>query len=225
VGKKAGFAKHDTKLEHTPFGTMMNEDGKPFKTRDGGTVRLIDLISEAKLRAKKIIEDRNIEWSEEDKNELANILAIDSIKYSDLSKNRNSDYIFSFDKMLAFDGNTAPYLLYAYTRIQSILKKAETRDCSSYQININEVAEHKLALHIAKFADAVDLTAKEAYPHYMCQYLYNLASLFMQFYEACPILKSENNAIKESRLAIANLTAEVLKTGLDLLGINTIDRM
>ncbi len=225
VGKKAGFANHDTKLEHTPFGTMMNEDGKPFKTRDGGTVRLIDLISEAKLRAKKIIEDRNVEWSEEDKNELANILAIDSIKYSDLSKNRNSDYIFSFDKMLAFDGNTAPYLLYAYTRIQSILKKAETRDCSSYQININEVAEHKLALHIAKFADAVDVTAKEAYPHYMCQYLYNLASLFMQFYEACPILKSENNAIKESRLAIATLTAEVLKTGLDLLGINTIDRM
>ncbi len=225
VGKKAGLVNPDTKLEHTPFGTMMNEDGKPFKTRDGGTVRLIDLISEAKLRAKKIIEDRNLEWSELDKNELANILAIDSIKYSDLSKNRNSDYIFSFDKMLAFDGNTAPYLLYAYTRIQSILKKAEVTDCSNYQININEVAEHKLALHIAKFADTVDVTAKEAYPHYMCQYLYNLASLFMQFYEACPILKSENNAIKESRLAIANLTAEILKTGLDLLGITTIDRM
>jgi arginyl-tRNA synthetase len=225
VGKKAGFAKPDTKLEHTTFGTMMNEDGKPFKTRDGGTVRLIDLINEAKLRAKKIVADRNTEWSEFDKNELVNILAIDSIKYSDLSKNRNSDYVFSFDKMLAFDGNTAPYLLYAYTRIQSILKKAEVKDSSSYQININEVAEHKLALHIAKFADTVDVTAKEAYPHYMCQYLYNLASLFMQFYEACPILKSENNAIKESRLAIANLTAEILKTGLDLLGITTIDRM
>ncbi len=225
VGKKAGLAKPDTKLEHTPFGTMMNEDGKPFKTRDGGTVRLIDLINEAKLRAKKIVADRNTEWSEVDKDQLANILAIDSIKYSDLSKNRNSDYIFSFDKMLAFDGNTAPYLLYAYTRIQSILKKAEVIDCSSYKININEAAEHKLALHIAKFADTIDITAKEAYPHYMCQYLYNLASLFMQFYEACPILKSENNAIKESRLAIANLTAEILKTGLDLLGITTVDRM
>ena len=225
VGKKSGLANPDTKLEHTPFGTMMNEDGKPFKTRDGGTVRLLDLINEAKLRAKKIIDNRNREWSEFDKNELANILAIDSIKYSDLSKNRNSDYIFSFDKMLAFDGNTAPYILYAYTRIRSILKKAEVTDCSSYQININEVAEHKLALHIAKFADTVDVTAKEAYPHYMCQYLYNLASLFMQFYEVCPILKSENNAIKESRLAIANLTAKILKTGLDLLGITTIDRM
>ena len=225
VGKKAGFANLDTKLEHTPFGTMMNEDGKPFKTRDGGTVRLIDLIGEAKLRAKKVVEDRNKEWSEPDKNELANILAIDSIKYSDLSKNRNSDYVFSFDKMLAFDGNTAPYLLYAYSRIQSILKKAEVTDCRKYQININEAAEHRLGLHIAKFADSVDITAKEAYPHYMCQYLYNLAGLFMQFYEVCPILKSENQATKESRLAIANLTAEILKTGLNLLGITTIDRM
>ncbi len=225
VGKKAGFANLDTKLEHTPFGTMMNEDGKPFKTRDGGTVRLIDLIGEAKLRAKKVVEDRNKEWSEPDKNELANILAIDSIKYSDLSKNRNSDYVFSFDKMLAFDGNTAPYLLYAYSRIQSILKKAEVTDCRKYQININEAAEHRLGLHIAKFADSVNITAKEAYPHYMCQYLYNLAGLFMQFYEVCPILKSENQATKESRLAIANLTAEILKTGLNLLGITTIDRM
>ena len=225
VGKKSGLAKPDTKLEHTPFGTMMNEDGKPFKTRDGGTVRLIDLISEAKLRANKIVEDRNPEWNEADKNALADILAIDSIKYSDLSKNRNSDYIFSFDKMLAFDGNTAPYLLYAYTRIQSLLKKAEVTDCSKYSININELAEHKLALHLARFAETINISAKESYPHYMCQYLYNLAGLFMQFYEACPILKAENVAIKESRLAIANLTAEILYTGLELLGIKTIDRM
>ena len=225
VGKKSGLAKASTKLEHTPFGTMMNEDGKPFKTRDGGTVRLIDLISEAKLRANKIVEDRNPEWNEVDKNSLAEILAIDSIKYSDLSKNRNSDYIFSFDKMLAFDGNTAPYLLYAYTRIQSLLKKAEVTDCSEYIININELAEHKLALHIARFAEAINISAKESFPHYMCQYLYNLAGLFMQFYEACPILKAESQEIKESRLAIANLTAEILYTGLELLGIKIIDRM
>lgn len=225
VGKKAGFAKPDTKLEHTPFGTMMNEDGKPFKTRDGGTVRLVDLINEAKLRAKKIVEGRNPNWTEVDKNSLADILAIASIKYSDLSKNRNSDYIFSFDKMLAFDGNTAPYLLYAYTRIQSLLKKAEVTDCSHFQININELAEHKLAFYLARFSEAINICAKESYPHYMCQYLYNLASLFMQFYEACPILKSENKEIKESRLAIANLTAEILDTGMELLGIKTIGRM
>ncbi|MFN7095781.1 MAG: arginine--tRNA ligase, partial [Burkholderiales bacterium] len=125
VGKKAGFAKADTKLEHSAFGTMMNEDGRPFKTRDGGTVKLIDLIEEAISRAYRVITARNPQWSETDKQELANILAIGAIKYADLSKNRISDYIFSFDKMLAFEGNTAPYLLYAYTRVQSIMKKAE----------------------------------------------------------------------------------------------------
>jgi arginyl-tRNA synthetase len=227
VAKKAGFVNHGTKLEHTPFGTMMNEEGKPFKTRDGGTVRLIDLIREAKLRAKNIIHQRNPDWTDDEKSTLADILAIDSIKYSDLSKNRNSDYIFSFDKMLAFDGNTAPYLLYAYTRIQSILNKAEVRvtDTKSYQININELAEHKLALHIAKFADTVDITSREAYPHYLCQYLYNLAGFFMQFYEACPILKSEDVSVKQSRLALASLTSEILHTGLCLLGIKTVNRM
>lgn len=224
VGKKAGFAKTETKLEHSAFGTMMNEDGRPFKTRDGGTVKLIDLIDEAIVRASKIVAERNPEWSELEQSELARHLAIGAVKYSDLSKNRNSDYIFSFDKMLAFDGNTAPYLLYAYTRIQSILKKASAADLNG-TINVAETAEHRLALHIARFAENLDIASRECLPHYICQYLYNLAGLFMQFYEACPILKADDVATIQSRLALAKLTAETLKTGLDLLGISVVDRM
>lgn len=225
LGRKAGFAKNDTKLEHSAFGTMMNEDGKPFKTRDGGTIKLIDLINEAKLRARQIVEERNPDWTDIEKSELANILAIDSIKYADLSKNRNSDYIFSFDKMLAFDGNTAPYLLYAYTRVQSILKKANINSLTMGDIKVTHVAEHRLLIHLAKFADSLDISQKECYPHYVCQYLYNLAGLFMQFYEACPIIKAEDTKQVSSRLSIANLTAEILKTGLNVLGIKIVDRM
>ena len=225
VGKKAGFAQPQTKLEHSAFGTMMNEDGRPFKTRDGGTVKLIDLINEAKIRAKKIVSDRNPDWSDEEQDKLAEVLAVDSIKYSDLAKNRNSDYIFSFDKMLAFDGNTAPYLLYAYTRVQSILKKASSLNLSTGTLIFGHSAEHRLALQIAKFADNLDIAARECYPHYVCLYLYNLAGLFMQFYEECPILKSEDATLIASRLALADLTAQILKTGLDILGIEVVDRM
>lgn len=227
IGRKAGYANSSTQLEHSAFGTMMNEDGRPFKTRDGGTVRLIDLINESKLRAKNIVEQRNPEWDEKDKAELANILAIDAIKYSDLAKNRNSDYIFSFDKMLAFDGNTAPYLLYAYTRVQSILKKAKEVDVLiGDKIIIIEPTEHKLALHIAKFADMLSIASRDCMPHHVCQYLYELAGLFMRFYEACSILKAADKNTQESRLGLANMTAEVLKTGLhDILGIEVIDGM
>ena len=252
VAKKAGLITDDLKLEHAAFGTMMNEDGQPFKTRSGEVVKLIDLISEAKLRAHNIVASRNPTWSEDDKTNLANILAIGAIKYSDLSKNRSSDYIFSFDKMLAFDCNTAPYLLYAYTRIQSVIKKTfdanlmlndskrwipdQVRDDNigviaseawqSKSITIKEPAEHKLALHLAKFADMLAVASAECYPHYVTQYLYTLAGLFMQFYETCPILKAEDATQQQSRLALADLTAKILKTGLEeLLGIAVIDRM
>jgi arginyl-tRNA synthetase len=233
AGYKAGFAKDNTILEHTAFGTMMNEDGKPFKTRSGGTVKLIDVINEAILRAKAIVLKRNPDWSEADRESLANKLAIAAIKYADLSKNRTSDYIFSFDKMLAFDGNTAPYLLYAYTRIKSLVKKVNQdasqdlieRNKVNYKIKLTEHKEHKLALHLANFADMLFITANESYPHYLCQYLYNLAGLFMQFYESCPILKAESSDVRFSRLALADLTSEILAVGLNLLGIETVERM
>jgi arginyl-tRNA synthetase len=227
VGRKAGFANNDTWLLHSSFGTMMNEDGRPFKTRDGGTVKLTDLIDEAIIRARAMVEMRNPDWSATDKDELANILAIGAIKYADLSKNRTSDYIFSFDKMLAFDGNTAPYLLYAYTRIQSVLRRAVDTDVSeaTFNIELTEISEHKLAVHIAKFPDMLTTTAEECYPHYLCQYLYNLSSLFMQFYEQCPILKANTPQMQKSRLALSSLTAQILQTGLNLLGIQTVGRM
>lgn len=229
VGKKAGYTKDNTSLEHVAFGTMMNEDGKPFKTRSGGTVKLVDLIDEAILRAKKIVAERNPDWSEVDQTNLAHILAVGSIKYADLSKNRVSDYIFSFDKMLAFDGNTAPYLMYAYTRIQSLLKKSEVTINSEFlahaSIKLEESHEHKLALHLARFTDCLNITAKECYPHYLCQYLYNLSVYFMQFYESCSILRAESTEIKNSRILLANLTAQIIQTGLGLLGIETVERM
>lgn len=228
VTRKAGIAKADTIMEHAAFGTMMGEDGKPFKTRSGGTVKLIDLINEAKERAYNMIKERNDDWSESEVKQLADKLAIASIKYADLSKNRLSDYIFSFDKMLAFEGNTAPYLLYAYTRITSIFKKAEIMPESSlaYELRLTEDAEHKLALHIAKFSDKLLLAATENYPHYMSGYLYELAGLFMKFYESCPILRTDiETQTRESRLKLVHLTATTLKTGLNLLGIDTVEKM
>lgn len=226
VGKKAGFAKPATTLIHSAFGTMMNEDGRPFKTRDGGTVKLIDLIDEAVLKAKSLVEGLHPDWDEQNKADLANVLAIGAIKYADLSKNRTSDYIFSFEKMLAFDGNTAPYLLYAYTRIQSVLRRAAELGLDiGTKVAPIEFTEHKLALHLAKFSEVLFATAQECYPHYLCQYLYNLSGLFMQFYELCPILKADDIIKQQSRLKLSALTAQILRDGLDLLGIQTVDRM
>jgi arginyl-tRNA synthetase len=228
VSRKAGIAQANTMLEHAAFGTMMGEDGKPFKTRSGGTIKLIDLITEAKARAYKMIAERNIEWNESEIKHLADTLAIASIKYADLSKNRLSDYIFSFDKMLAFEGNTAPYLLYAYTRIISIFRKSEVdlAIIDSYKLEIVEAAEHKLALHLTKFADKLAEAARDNYPHYLCSYLYELAGLFMRFYESCPILKDGTAIeVRQSRLRLSNIAAATLKTGLDLLGISVVDKM
>ncbi|MBX9599005.1 MAG: arginine--tRNA ligase [Burkholderiales bacterium] len=228
VSKKAGIAPQKTKMEHSAFGTMMGEDGKPFKTRSGGTVKLIDLINEAIERAETMIRERNPEWAEEDVVTLAKVLGVASMKYADLSKNRLSDYIFSFDKMLAFDGNTAPYLLYAYTRINSIFNKAglKREDYLGATIVINEFDEHRLAVHIAKFAEKLHQTAKENYPHYLCGYIYELAGLFMKFYESCPILRSDvRDDAKHNRLALTALAGETLKLSLDLLGIPVVERM
>ncbi len=228
VGKKSALAKMETKLEHIAFGTMMDEGGRPFKTRSGEVVKLADLINEAIARAKLVVKERNSEWTIAEQNYLANIMAIASIKYADLSKNRTSDYIFSFDKMLAFDGNTAPYLLYAYTRIQSVLSKFDSsiiEEVNKFKFKFNTLVEHKLALQIAKFGDTIFITAKDCYPHYLCQYLYDLSVLFMQFYEACPILKAGNDEIKSSRLRLSQTIAIILRQGLELLGIPIIERM
>ncbi|MDR1057769.1 MAG: arginine--tRNA ligase [Coxiellaceae bacterium] len=225
--KKAGIVKPETTLKHVAFGTMLGEDNKPFKTRSGGTVKLTSLTDEAVERAATLVRKRNPVWLEPEINELAEMLGIAAIKYADLSKNRVSDYIFDFDQMLAFEGNTAPYMLYAYVRINSIFKKADLimENYLDQPIVITEKAEHDLALHLVKFADRLLQAEEENYPHYICAYIYELARLFMRFYEICPMIKASDQTHQTSRLALSALTAEVLKVSLDLLGITVVGRM
>lgn len=228
--RRAQIADEKTGLTHVAFGVMLGEDNKPFKTRSGGTVKLISLIDEAVARAKILVKEQkkeNPSWSEDKIASLAEALGVAAIKYADLSKNRLSDYVFSYDQMLAFEGNTAPYMLYAYVRINSIFKKAG-RDVNSYlggQVVVSEVAERNLALHLLRFSDRILEAAAENYPHYICGYIYELAGLFMRFYEECPIIQAENPAQQNSRLALAALTAEVLRVSLDLLGIAVVEEM
>ncbi len=223
VGKKAGFLPETTSLEHMAFGTMMGKDGTPFKTRTGGTVKLIDLLNEAKLRAFDLVTSKNPDLDEASRREIANTVGIGAVKYADLSKNRTSDYIFNWDTMLSFEGNTAPYLQYAYARIQSIFRKAGEIN-SGAEIVLQEPAERLLATKLLQFSEAVDVVAKDGTPNFLCNYLFELSGNFMSFYEACPIMKADE-ATKQSRLKLAQLTANTLKTGLDLLGIDVMERM
>jgi arginyl-tRNA synthetase len=224
VAKLAGLASESCSLEHLSYGTMMGKDGKPFKTRSGGIVKLIDLIEEGMERALKVVEKKNPSLSEEEKRIVAHTVGISAIKYADLSKNRNSDYVFDWDQMLSFEGNTAPYLLYAYARIRSIFKKAELDPDADYSIVLAAAEEIALALKLLQFADLINDLMAECYPNQLCLYLYELAGSFMSFYEACPVLKAEGPS-KESRLGLCQLTSLTLKQGLNLLGIETLERM
>ena len=223
VGKKAGFVPETTRLEHMAFGTMMGKDGTPFKTRTGGTVKLIDLLNEAKQRAFDLVSAKNPDLDEESRKVIANTVGIAAVKYADLSKNRTSDYIFNWDTMLSFEGNTAPYLQYAYARIQSIFRKSgnSNQDAS---IVLEDSSERLLATKLLQFSEAIETVAKEGNPNLLCNYLFELSGNFMSFYEACPIMKADE-ATKQSRLKLAQLTADTLKEGLDLLGIDVMDRM
>ena len=222
VARKAGFITPEQSYEHCPFGMMLGKDGKPFKTRSGSTVKLHDLLVEAVQRASHLLSERS-EGPVDD--ELARKIGIGAVKYADLSKNRTTDYVFDWDNMLSFEGNTAPYLQYAYTRIVGIFRKAEQSDTSSTVI-VTEPAERELATKLSQFEETLLAVAADATPHQLCTYLYDVASSFMRFYEACPILKSDvEPATRDSRLALAHLAAETLKQGLSLLGIETAERM
>lgn len=223
IAKKAGFVADDVSLEHLPFGTMMGKDGKPFKTRTGGTVKLVDLLNEAEERAYALVAEKNPDLSQAEQKDIAHKVGIAAVKYADLSKNRTSDYIFNWETMLSFEGNTAPYLQYAYTRIQSILKKVDVID-ESAAIQLNAAEERQLAVKILQIEEAIEHVAKDGSPNILCNYLYELAGNFMTFYEACPILKADES-VKNSRLKLAILTANTLKIGLDLLGIEVMERM
>lgn len=227
VGRKAGFMKPEQSYEHCPFGMMLGSDGKPFKTRSGGTVKLVELLDEAVERAAKLLAQRDTELSADELNVVARKVGIGAVKYADLSKNRTTDYMFNWDTMLSFEGNTAPYLQYAYTRVQSLFRKADVAPTQlSQAINIEHAQEHALAVQLLQFEEQLAVVARDATPHVLCSYLYDLASHFMSFYEACPILKDDvDSNTRQSRLALSALVAKQLKLGLDLLGIETLDKM
>ncbi len=226
ITRKAGYVPDSFSLEHHNFGMMLGKDGKPFKTRTGGTVKLVDLLDEAVERATVLINEKSANLSEAEKQAVIEAVAIGSVKYSDLSKNRTTDYVFDWDNMLTFEGNTAPYMQYAYTRIRSIFSKTDENDTALLNANIalTEEKERALAVKLLQFEEAVQTVAKEGMPHILCQYLYELAGIFSSFYENCPILNAEEN-VKLSRLKLASLTAKTLKQGLDLLGIKTVEKM
>ena len=223
TSRKAGWLPENVSAEFIGFGTMMGKDNKPFKTRSGDTVKLVDLLDEAVERATRLVREKNPELSDEQAAHIGRVVGIGAVKYADLSKNRTSDYVFDWDNMLSFEGNTAPYLQYAYTRVQSVLRRAgEWNENAALQLN--EPLEQQLAVELLKFEDVLSSVAETCFPHYLAAYLYQLATLFSRFYEACPILKAEG-AVRDTRLQLAKLTGETLKTGLALLGIDVLDVM
>ena len=226
LAKRAGFVPENTELEHMGFGTMNGPDGRPFKTRDGGTVKLIDLLDEAEQRAYTLVRDKNPELDDSALRTIAHAVGIGAVKYADLSKNRSSDYIFNFEQMLSFEGNTAPYLLYAYTRVASVFRKAglDMADVNG-DFLLQEEAEQALAARLVQFGEVLESLAEKGLPHLLCSYLYDVAGLFSTFYEHCPILSGDNEALKQSRLKLAALTARTLKQGMELLGLSPLERM
>jgi arginyl-tRNA synthetase len=218
-----------TRLAHVWFGSILGEDGKPFKTRSGETVKLADLLDEAEERAARVVAEKNPELPEADRREIARAIGLGAVKYSDLLSNRQSDYVFSWDKMLSFQGNTAPYLQNAHVRCRSIFRKAEENGVALPKagdaIQIREPAERVLAIKLAQFGEVLPVILDDYRPNLLCNYLFELAGAFHSFFEACPVLKPGAEKERASRLALCELTARTLKTGLQLLGIVAPERM
>lgn len=215
------------KLVHVGFGKIMGDDGKPFKTRSGDTVRLVDLLDEAEERALRLVTEKSPELAEDQRREIARVVGVGAVKYADLLPNRQSDYVFSWDKMLALQGNTAPYLLYAYARIKSIFRKAASPASSipNSELVLAAPEEIVLAKQLLNFGLTLEAVAEEYRPNFLCNYLYELAGKFTAFYENCPVLKAEDDVTRASRLTLCDLTARVLKQGLETLGIATVEQM
>jgi len=222
LAKKASFVKKNCVLEHIPFGTMLGKDGKPFKTRSGDTVKLNDLLDESVERALKVVTEKNPNLDKIKRSDIAYVVGINAVKYADLSKNRKSNYVFDWDTMLSFEGNTAPYLMYAYARIQSIVRDAG--EVKVNDITINESEEKDLALKIHQFREILNKVEQDCMPNYICQYVYELAVNFMSFYEKCPVLKAEPE-IRDSRLALCIIAGHTIHLGFDLLGLKILNRM
>jgi arginyl-tRNA synthetase len=249
VARKAGFAPATVTLEHVAFGMMLGTDNRPFKTRAGGTIKLMDLLKEATERARKLVDEKDRDLPEGEKQKIADVVGIGAIKYADLAQNRLSDYVFSFDKMLSLDGNTAPYMQYAYARIRSIFRKAAGGSTGFQPVqsggvesspvlptgtgykpvlpisfSVKEPAERALAMKILQFPETIHTVVQECMPNVLCAYLYDLAGAFTGFYENCPVLTSDE-PVRSQRLALCDLASRVIRTSLNLLGIATIEQM
>ena len=227
ISRLAGLIDETVSLEHHPFGKMLGLDGKPFKTRAGGTIKLVDLIHEAIERAAALLANRDSDLNSAERADVARKIGIGAIKYADLSKHRSSDYVFNWEQMLSFEGNTAPYLQYAYTRIRSIFRRAGIEaETINAGVSPDSDDERAVALKLLQFPEAIDSVVVDALPHLLCAYLYELSGLFMGFYERCPVLHPDvDTATRGARLSLCWHTAETLRTGLDLLGIEVMERM
>ncbi|BAW95349.1 arginyl-tRNA synthetase [[Synechococcus] sp. NIES-970] len=231
VAERAGFIPDDVEVIHVPFGLVQGEDGKKLKTRAGDTIKLKDLLDEAVSRSRADLEKRLAEDERQESPEfiekVSQVVGIGAVKYADLSQNRTSNYIFSFDKMLALQGNTAPYMLYAYVRVQGVSRQGGIDlSClpTDTSIILEDAPELTLVKHLLQLSEVLISVEQDLMPNRLCEYLYDLSRKFNQFYEACPILKAEGDR-RISRLILADTTARTLKLGLSLLGIEVLDRM
>ncbi|NQT01976.1 MAG: arginine--tRNA ligase [Planctomycetes bacterium] len=232
VAKMAGWVSDDIELSHVMFGTVLGEDGTPLKTRSGENVKLKELLDEAVERAKSVVEEKNPELSSQEKEQIAKAVGIGAVKYADYSNNRTSDYVFSFDKMLAMDGNTAPYMQYAYARIKSIERKAQGKDVDIEDelagldaLTLTEPAELDLAKYLIRYGEALQAAVADYRPNYLTAYLYELAQKFSAFYTNCPVLKAGPDK-RPTRLLLCDLTAKTIRHGLsELLGIEVVEQM
>jgi len=231
VARRAGWLSDTVEVEHVPFGLVLGEDGKKLKTRSGETVRLRELLDEAVNRARTDLETRiqaeDRQETEEFVAHVSQVVGIGAVKYADLSQNRTGNYIFSFDKMLALNGNTAPYMLYAYVRIQGITRKGQIdfeQLGTHRKVQLQDETEFALAKHLLQLDEVIAQVGHELFPNRLCQYLFELSQKFNQFYDRCPVLQAEE-PLRTSRLVLCNLTANTLKLGLSLLGIPVLERM
>ena len=232
TAQKAGWVG-DSSLEHVFFGSVLGEDGKPFKTRSGEVVRLIDLIDEAKRRATEVVKEKNPGLTSDEQDNIAATVGIGAIKYADLSGDRIKDYVFSWSRMLAMEGNTAPYIQYAYTRVRSIFRKALEGSAGQFdpstltpeQLTMVHDAEKALCLKLSQFSGSVDSVASSLEPHRLCNYLFELATAFSTFFEACPVIKADSDNSRITRMLLCDVTASTIKLGLQLLGIRVLEKM
>ena len=225
IAQRAGFIDEEQNFVHIANGIILNKEGKPYKTREGGAVKLAEVIDESISRAKLLVSEKASELPDEEQKRISELVGIGSIKYAELSKNRTTDYVFDWDQMLSFDGNTAPYLMYAYTRIRGIINNSGApSDSNKNSFRLTDTSEVKLALKLIQFTESVEAVVEDYNPNLLCNYLFELAQIFMAFYEHCPVNSSEE-ATRESRIHLCDLAGKVLKQGLKLLGIEVLERM